>query len=153
MTAEQAGVCEIRPMKNTDAPAAAALEQLCFSDPWGMDEFREIEESRLDRGIAAWADGRFMGYVILRMVAGEGEILRVAVEPSGRRQGIGRMLVAAAKSAAEQENGEKLFLEVRAGNQAAIRLYHSSGFSEYGTRKNYYRFPTEDAVLMEYSLA
>lgn len=153
MTADQAGVCEIRPMKNTDAPAVAALERQCFSDPWGTEEFREIENSRLDRGISAWVDGRLAGYVILRMVAGEGEILRVAVEPSGRRQGIGRMLVAAARSAAEQENGEKLFLEVRAGNQAAIGLYRSSGFSEYGIRKNYYRFPTEDAVLMECILA
>lgn len=143
------GGLSILPMKSEDAPAAAALERLCFSDPWGEGEFAGIGENRLDRGFAAWRDGRLTGYVILRLVAGEGEILRIAVDPSERRKGTGRRLTEAAKAAARVAETEKIFLEVRAGNEAAIALYRSCGFKEYGVRKGYYRSPSEDALLME----
>ncbi len=151
MTDSKGRSCELRPMKNADASAAAELERQCFSDPWGAEEFAAIEESRLDRGFSAWRDGRMEGYVILRLVAGEGEILRIGVAPAGRRKGTGRQLVEAAKAAAEREKAEKVFLEVRAGNEAAIALYCRAGFVRYGVRKKYYRLPDEDAVLMEWT--
>ena len=145
--------CRICPLKNGDAPAVAALESACFSDPWGETEFSSVEESRLDQGFAAWVGETLAGYAILRTVAGEGELLRIAVRPDVRGRGIARKLMEQVERAAREAGADSLFLEVRAGNEPALALYRASGFEENGRRKDYYRFPTEDAVLMERSLS
>lgn len=77
--------------------------------------------------------------------AGEHEILNLAVHPSARRRGVARKLLNQAFAGGCQQ----WFLEVRASNIAAIRLYENVGFRQVGTRTGYYRNPPEAAIVMK----
>lgn len=78
------------------------------------------------------------GLLLGRAVAGEAELLTIAVAPEARRRGLGRKLVARFLYQAQLRGAERAFLEVAADNPAAITLYESSGFQRTGTRRGYY---------------
>ena len=143
----------IRQLAAEDAAAAAALEQCCFSDFWKQEELEEMLGNPLYLGFAAWEQDRLIGYCLLRIVAGEGELMRIGVRADSRGCGMGRKLMEAMENAARKKQAESIYLEVREGNHAARNLYKSRGFSEIGTRKGYYTAPSEAAVLMELKLA
>jgi ribosomal-protein-alanine N-acetyltransferase len=87
------------------------------------------------------------GFLVTREVApGEREILNLAVDPAERRTGVARKLLADALARA----GGAWFLEVRASNVAAIRLYEAAGFHRAGRRPQYYSEPPEDAIVMRF---
>ncbi|MFO0271620.1 MAG: ribosomal protein S18-alanine N-acetyltransferase, partial [Gemmatimonadota bacterium] len=89
-----------------------------------------------------------LGFVALRTMADEGEILNVAVAPAARRSGVGRALVRHALASAAAAGAFSVFLEVRPSNAAALTLYRSFGFVEVGRRHRYYRAPVEDALVL-----
>lgn len=89
------------------------------------------------------------GFILWREIAGESEILTVAVNPLSQRRGIGKRLV---QKALEHAGNQTCFLEVAANNVAAQNLYLTLGFIETGRRKNYYfqgPYPAVDAILMK----
>jgi [ribosomal protein S18]-alanine N-acetyltransferase len=95
------------------------------------------------------------GFVIGRAVAGEAELLTLAVAPEARRRGTGAQLVAGFLAEARARGAVEAFLEVAADNAAAIALYHAAGFAESGLRRGYYRRPEGaalDAVVMRQPL-
>ncbi len=104
-------------------------------------KFREL--IALSAGAATWADGypslvaetggRMVGFAMYRIVAGEGELLNLAVDPTARRTGVGRALLREMMRLAEVWH-----LEVRESNAAAIGLYLSAGYLEFGRRAGYY---------------
>lgn len=83
------------------------------------------------------------GFAIGRSVAGEAELITIAVDPAAQGQGQGRALLAAFESAAR---AERLFLEVAADNRPALALYHAAGWVEAGRRPRYYPRGTGGAV-------
>ena len=83
--------------------------------------------------------------------AGEAELLRIAVDPAHRGQGLGRILLEAGQRELEAEGISHLYLEVRASNAAAIRLYGACGWRRCGLRSAYYP-DGEDAVLFHHEL-
>lgn len=93
------------------------------------------------------------GYSLTRAVAGQAELLRIAVKPELRRQGIGAVLLKATLDFAESLGCEKCFLEVRPSNRAAVQLYLTAGFREAGRRAGYYSHPDEDALVMSVELS
>ena len=78
----------------------------------------------------------------------EGDVTNVAVRRDRQREGIGNFLMESMIRLAEERGITMIHLEVRAGNETAIRLYERQGFVRDGLRKGYYTDPTEDAVLM-----
>ena len=88
------------------------------------------------------------GFVVLRRMGDEGELLQVAVDRGARRGGVADALMASALRFAESHALGSVFLEVRKGNEAALALYKKHGFEPVRTRKGYYSDPTEDAVVM-----
>ncbi len=90
------------------------------------------------------------GFLIGRAIAGEAELLTLAVRPAARRRGTGAELVAGFFDTAQAKGAERAFLEVAADNTAAIALYLGAGFEETGRRPGYYRGSAGavDAVLM-----
>lgn len=142
----------VRAMAPGDLEAVWRLEQECFSEPWSMRTLAEVLAGGLDHlWVAETAGGpaaRICGYADLRVFAGEGEIERIAVDPALRRQGTGRKLMEAMAAFAAEAGARDITLEVRAGNTAAQKLYESFGFAEEGRRKDYYRKPAEDALIM-----
>ena len=90
-----------------------------------------------------------IGYLCLRILFDEAEILDVAVDPVQRRSGAGRLLVGAAFDQCREKGVQSLGLEVRVSNLPAIALYRSFGFTDAGVRRRYYE-NGEDALLMQY---
>lgn len=124
----------IRRATAEQAPALARLHAEAFADPW--DEAALAALIGAAGGFAFAADD---GFVLVRALAGEAEILTLAVRPAGRRRGLGRALVEAASAEARAAGADRLFLEVAADNAAAIALYTACGFEPVGRRNAYYR--------------
>jgi ribosomal-protein-alanine N-acetyltransferase len=91
---------------------------------------------------------RLAGYIVARMGAGELHINNVAVREDYRRRGIGRQLLNNVLEEGKRSGVPRAFLELRAGNQAALTLYEKCGFRVTARRKNYYSEPVEDALVM-----
>ena len=128
---------------------AAALERVCFSDPWSRNMLAEELDNALAAFLAALdGTGAVVGYAGLQVVLDEGYILNIAVRPDCRRQQIASQLLEVFINFAQGNRLSFLTLEVRASNAPAIALYERWGFAEAGRRRNYYEHPREDAVIM-----
>jgi ribosomal-protein-alanine N-acetyltransferase len=92
--------------------------------------------------------GAICGVIIFRMMADEAEILNLAVAPSLRRRGIGSLLLEEAIRASKAARACKIFLEVRESNEPARIFYARRKFVEAGRRREYYRKPSEDALIL-----
>ena len=118
-----------------DAAGLAMIHAACFSlpRPWTAFEIKALLESP-----HVFLLGESDGFLMGRAVAGEAELLTLAVLPAARRQGIGARLVQAFLAEARTRQSAQAFLEVAAGNTAALALYESAGFAQVGRRKGYY---------------
>ena len=125
----------------------AEIERLCFAEPWS-EQALELLLSEDAVGYACVRDGHVLAYGGMLIAPFEGQITNVAVHPEARRQGLGRRVTEALICDAEERGLEQIALEVRASNAAAIALYESLGFAVAGRRKNFYRRPAEDALVM-----
>jgi len=129
--------------------AAIAIEASCFTDPWSRKMLLSEIKDPLALYLAAFdEEDNLTGYAGMKMILDEGHIHNVAVAPLYRRRRVARMLIQALIDHAKDQRLLQLLLEVRAGNEAAIALYHSFGFKHLSTRQNYYNNPREDAVVM-----
>ncbi|MBQ7669997.1 MAG: ribosomal protein S18-alanine N-acetyltransferase [Clostridia bacterium] len=135
-----------------DVNMISAIEKVSFIDPWSRDSIERIIGSKNSCCISAIAGDRIVGYGFSRTVVDECEILDLAVSPKYKRQGIGKAVLEKMLECARNAGAETAYLEVREGNPAAIALYEGVGFSVIGRRKNYYRYPTEDALIMSLKL-
>lgn len=142
------------PMEEIHVPQVAALETVCFSDPWQEDSIRSELTNPLSYWLVAVADGRVVGYVGSQTVLGEADIMNVAVDPAWRRCGLGRELLNGLQAVLTEQKVHSLTLEVRPSNLPAVRLYESLGYVQVGRRPNYYHKPKEDALILrkEWSL-
>jgi ribosomal-protein-alanine N-acetyltransferase len=126
--------------------ALAALHAEAFETPWD-----EASLSTLLASPGVFAVEEPEGFILIRVVADEAEILTLAVRPSARRSGLGRHLVEAAVVRAAALGAERMFLEVAEGNVAARALYARTGFTEAGRRRGYYSRndgTCEDALVL-----
>ena len=129
----------------------ANIEARSFSAPWDKNDFHILMTRDYGDVIAAANDsGDIVGYGCVTTVSGESEILNIAVDKPFRSLGIGGLLLDRMMGISFSKGGNKIFLEVRESNASARRLYLSRGFKEIGIRKNYYKKPVENAVLMLY---
>ena len=129
--------------------ALAALHARCFTTPrpWAAAAFAGLLADPL---VFLLVEGD-AGFLLGRAVAGEAELLTIAVAPEARRRGLGRKLVARFLYQARLRAAERAFLEVAADNAAALRLYHAAGFVESGRRRGYYAGPDgqrSDALVL-----
>jgi len=95
---------------------------------------------------------KLAGYIVARMGADELHINNVAVREDYRRRGIGRGLLDRILEDGERSGATAAFLELRAGNKAALALYEECGFRATSRRKHYYSDPVEDALVMTIDL-
>lgn len=93
---------------------------------------------------------RAIGFLVAQNGGPEWELENIAVLPEFRRKGVACGLLSALLAQARSLRAERILLEVRASNHAAIRLYHASGFQMLARRRDYYRNPSEDAIILEY---
>ena len=142
---------ELRLLWPQDAPALAALEARVFADGWEEVRFRDLLGQ--DRFLAVGAFGRsgLCAYLTAYSVAGELEIVNVAVAPAFRGQGLGRALLRFFLAQARARGAVRAVLEVRSSNAPARALYAGGGFVQVGVRKRYYADSGEDALVLEWT--
>ena len=141
----------MRAARAADSERLAQIDLESNPSPWSASAIAETLQRA--HGLVAQASrGPITGFVLFSVAADECEILSIAVEPAARRHGIARALVGAALRQAARAGAQRCFLEVRASNDAAQALYAACGFDVDGRRKDYYREPREDALLLSRAL-
>lgn len=138
----------IRRMQAGDLEQVAELEKCCFSESWSYRLLEAGLYSDYDIYYVFEQEEKILGYCNLRILAGEGEVQRIAVLPQYRGRGLGRKMMEAMMNVSRENQVTAVSLEVRESNTAARSLYESYGFAEEAVRKDYYHEPTENAVIM-----
>lgn len=139
----------MRVMTHDDVDAVLSIERAVQSYPWTRGNFIDA----LDNGYVCYVDeegGEIRAYAILMPVVDEAELLNIGVAAAQQRKGLGRAILSEMLDAARARQLQRVFLEVRSSNVAAIALYRSAGFSEIGMRRGYYQNAdgSEDAMTM-----
>ncbi|HZP40598.1 MAG TPA: ribosomal protein S18-alanine N-acetyltransferase [Candidatus Binatia bacterium] len=146
----------LRDMRRDDLPAVLEIERRSFAQPWSQAFFeKELATPFARLTVAVDVDepgGRVIGYTCRWRVTDEVHLLNVAIHPEWRGLGYGRVLVSAVVDEARALGARVVFLEVRAGNVVARRLYRQLGFRDLGVRRGYYG-PGQDAIVMELRLS
>ena len=130
----------------------ADIEKLCFNDPWSEKSVASELDNKLSHWIVCVEGDTVLGYVGTQTVMEETDMMNIAVHPDHRRKHIADKLMKALIADLKAMGSHSLTLEVRASNDPAIRLYERWGFAEAGRRKNYYRNPREDALILRKEL-
>lgn len=133
-------------MTLNDCAELAALDKRCFAVPWSQRSFCEETENPLAAYIVAKDDNKIIGYCGFWRVGDEVQITNIAVLPEYRRCGTASAMID--EMISECADAEQIVLEVRESNTAAIKLYEKYGFENAGMRKNFYRSPTENGIVM-----
>jgi len=131
----------VEPLNAQDSNAIQRIHAVAFLHGWSSDDFRSLIGESTVFGFVARPQGQpndACGFVLARLVVGEGEILTIAVARDVQRQGVGRALMDAVLRHLYQERAETLFLEVDEANIAAQALYRRLGFQKVGVRPAYY---------------
>ena len=137
-------------MTAADPASLAALHAQAFAAPWSADTFADLLSQP---GVLAVSEPD--GFILIRTVLDEAEILTLAVDPAARRRGLARALVEAAAGAARMAGADVMFLEVAHDNLPALGLYEAAGFERAGLRRGYYdrgAAGSADAVVMRLDL-
>ena len=99
-------------------------------------------------------DDELYGYGVMSVAAGEAHLLNLCVHTDRQRFGLGSDLLRYFLGKAKEADAERIFLEVRQTNHAALALYNRAGFKAAGLRRNYYRAPEgrEDAIVLSLAI-
>ena len=135
-------------MKAEHVPQVARLEKLCFADPWSEMSIASELQNLWAYWLVAVQDDMVVGYIGSQSTIDETDVMNVAVHPDWRRQGIAEQLIKNLIEELKERGSHALMLEGRASNAPAISLYEKMGFRQVGLRKNYYRNPKEDALIL-----
>jgi ribosomal-protein-alanine N-acetyltransferase len=143
-------------MGEHDLLEVVEIEETCGLSLWGWDAYRtELDRAesimlvaRRPAPLYVLAANRVTGFVAARVNADELHINNIGIREEARRRGLGRTLLGTALELGAKAGARQAILEVRAGNHAAQYLYTGLGFALAGRRRNYYRQPSEDALVM-----
>ena len=139
---------KFRLMEEKDLEQVCEIENTIFSQPWTRKDFLDSINNSQHIYVVAEEGDIVAGYCGLWMVAGEGQINNVAVREDFRKKGVGYGMLSYLLELGREKNQASFTLEVRASNEAAIRLYEKLGFHSSGIRKGFYEKPREDANIM-----
>lgn len=136
----------IAPLTPADFAAAIAIEQRVHEFPWSNSQ---LLQQLTKNSFGLWCDKQLVAFIKLQVAFPEAEILNIAVDLQYQGKKLGRQLLQHTINQLITENYQRLYLEVRVSNQAAIHLYESLGFNQIGERKNYYpkKGGREDALV------
>ncbi|MFW3896168.1 ribosomal protein S18-alanine N-acetyltransferase [Pseudomonas bharatica] len=141
-----------RRMTEADLDAVLKIEYAAFSHPWTrgifLDGLKSYEIWLMFEG------EQQVGHGVINVIIDEAHLLNITVKPESQGRGLGLRLLEHLMKRAYELNGRECFLEVRASNQSAYRLYERYGFNEVGRRRDYYPAPggREDALVMACTL-
>jgi ribosomal-protein-alanine N-acetyltransferase len=146
---------EFRPMTTADLDTVLTLEQELFGEEaWSRQMLAgELGQQPASRYyLVAELDGKIVGYAGLLAAGGQGDVLTIAVATARWGHGIGTELLDRLLAEARRRGCTEVFLEVRADNARAQRLYRWRGFTDIGIRRAYYQPSGTDAIVMRLDL-
>lgn len=141
-----------RPMTEADLDAVLKVEYAAYTHPWTrgifLDGLKSYEIWLMFEG------QQLVGHGVINVIIDEAHLLNITVKPENQGRGLGLQLLEHLMERAMALNGRECFLEVRASNQSAYRLYERYGFNEVGRRRDYYPAAggREDALVMACTL-
>ena len=138
----------LREMTTGDLEYVCELEKKYFKTPWSENAFLAEFNASYSNSYILEADNKIIGYAVAWFLVDEFHLANIAIDDKFRNQGFGFRFVNELLQFARQKNCKYAFLEVRASNIPAIKLYKKLGFTVAGIRKNYYQAENEDALLM-----
>ena len=153
MSAQLDLIPRYRRMTVADLGAVVAIEDSVYPHPWTRGNFSDS----LAAGYHCWiveCGGEIAGYTVVMVAAGEAHLLNLNMAAPWQRRGIGREALAFVLKLARDYGAERILLEVRPSNGAAIALYASAGFAEIAQRRSYYPAGDrrEDAIVLQLDL-
>lgn len=151
MTQSLANIC-YSPMRREDVGAVHALETLCFSAPWDINDYYAELDNPTAHYLVARNSERIIGFAGMWAVMGEAHIVTLAVHSDFRCRGVGKQLLLALLAEARQQHVAIVTLEVRVSNVPAQKLYTAQGFRTISYRRKYYPDNLEDAAVMALTL-
>jgi len=139
--------------EDEDLPRLAEIHARSFAHAWDADELAAMKSQEgimilTARRASPYGTRQPLGFLMVRTVADEAEVLTIAVDPRQRGRGIGKKLMEDGMFRLYAERCDSLFLEVDAGNDSALKLYRSLGFRQVGERKGYYRASENDGTAL-----
>ena len=138
-------------MEQKHIPQVCEMERLCFAVPWTEKMFADELHNPLTRYVVLLdrqSPTEVVAYGGYWKIFEEGHIINIAVHPSWQGQKAGTYLMEQMMQFAAAEGVQAITLEVRESNIPARKLYISAGFQEEARRKDYYRNPKEDGIIM-----
>ncbi|MDZ7922628.1 MAG: ribosomal protein S18-alanine N-acetyltransferase [Marinagarivorans sp.] len=141
------GELHLKNLSLDDLPALLEIEKRSHFTPWNESHFKG-SLTNAHHVVGLTQNDQLIAYAVISLVAGEAELLLFVIDEKYQGKGIGRLFLEALVDIL-QNQASALFLEVRAGNIAAINLYEAVGFNQVGERPNYYSTPLgrEDALV------
>ena len=145
----------IRDMSEHDLDSVCLLEAICDPVPWSVNALRYELENKESVLKVTLFNNKIIGYACIRTLLDVTHVMKVAVLPEHRGNGVGGILLRDSLNTlhAQQPDVKDVTLEVRESNSAALRLYDNFGFIKTGIRKNYYKNPEENGIIMQLELA
>ena len=145
----ETGSIQIVPLSREHLDQILSIERASFTDPWTRGMF----ESELDVQARGYARGamrarHLVGYIFAVVIPHEAHVGNLAVAPSERRHGVAQELLDQLIKDGREAGVTRVTLEVRAANHTARKFYYKNHFIDIAIRKNYYRSPVEDAIVM-----
>ncbi len=143
----------LRDMNPADVAGIVCIEQRVHASPWSCGNFTDALTSNYVCKVCE-SEGEILGYVVFMVALDEAHLLNIGIAAEHQRKGLGRWLLGATMKIARASVMQRMLLEVRLSNAAALGLYRDVGFREIGLRRGYYSTDNgrEDAVVMEYLL-
>jgi ribosomal-protein-alanine N-acetyltransferase len=148
---------KIRLAGKDDLRALVGLQQKApEAAHWTLGDYERLMDDTGGKILVAELDTmeqpKLVGFAAFHRIIDESEVRNMAVDPEHRQQGVGRALLLAAREHMLRAGAKRIFLEVRASNKPAHSLYYSIGFALHSIRKDYYREPEEDALVLALEL-
>lgn len=138
----------LRKMTSQDIDEVMQIEKESFTLPWSRDSYLGELKNNFATYLVCDCEGEIAGYGGIWVVFEEAHITNVAVGPNFRQLGIGAALMREMEKVARDKNAQRILLEVRPTNQAALKMYQNLDYLPTGLRKQYYSDNNEDAIIM-----
>ncbi len=143
-------------LRPDDAVEAAKVHAASMNDPWSAASISQSLENSNVLGLGVEEEGALLGFGLISIIAGEAEVLTLAVDPRFHRKGVARRLLSRLISSCAERGVGRVMLEVAEDNHPAISLYNNENFKRDGVRRGYYtsgRSNPVDAILMSRTLS
>ena len=153
VTPENTNKFVFREISLGDLDGIVQIERAVNPLPWGEEALRDTIASS-GHHLMSLREGRAVGFLLSSFVLDEAQLLLIGVSPDWQGVGVGGQLLKELINRSQDQGQKLIYLEVRSGNERAIRLYRSLGFIDIGVRRDYYPglVGREDAIVMSLQL-